>query len=277
MRMWILTTRSLLLLVLGLGCETDFEPFAENSEVFSVIGYLDTERDSQFVRVEVLQDGIFFGGPRDPLDDVEVVLEHLSTGQRFAMQDSISWFSGATVHNFWTPLRPKVGESYRITVTHRDGGQSSARVLMPSAFPTPAVGMAPACLLSGCDPTPLPVSITGVERLVAVIVTYTYQPLSGNTACGRVRVAYTNETTRTADAYRTRIDWLRDLQAENLFRFETIDLLVVSGDSEWPDVTVLDEEALFLPQFVSNIDNGVGFFGGVTRKSMSLFDTGICR
>lgn len=275
MRAW---TFILCSVVLGftLGCETEFEPFAENSSPFSVVGYLDTERDTQFVRVEVLQDGIFLGGPQDPLDDVEVVLEHLGTGQRFVMRDSLARFGGAVAHNFWAPVTPNVGEPYAITVTYEDGRQSTARVTMPSAFPDPQTGMAPACLLSGCDPTPVPVTITGVERLVAVIVTYTYQPFGGNTACGQVRVGYTNETTLAAEGYRTRIDWLRDLRAENLFRFETIDLLVVSGDAEWPDVTTLDPEELFLPQLASNIDNGVGFFGGVTRKTMRLFETGIC-
>lgn len=259
-----------------LGCETEFEPFAESSEVFSVIGYLDTERDTQFVRVEVLQDGIFLGGPDQPLGDLDVTLEHVPTGQRYAMQDSLFQFSGATVHNFWASVTPKVGEPYALTVRHQDGAQSVTHVTMPDAFPVPNIEWVPQCLGPGCDATPIPLTIAGVERLVAIVVTYAYQQSEG-ASCGRLQLTYTEAATRVTNGYRVVINWLSDMRAHSLEQFEALDVMVVSGDAEWPDVTTLDEETLFLPQTVSNIDNGVGFFGGVTRRAVAVFDNEVCR
>lgn len=264
------------LLFLVLGCETEFEPFAESSEVFSVIGYLDTERDTQFVRIEVLQDGIFLGGPDQPLGDVDVTLEHVPTGQRYAMQDSLFQFSGATVHNFWASVTPKVGEPYALIVRQQDGAESVTQVTMPDAFPVPVFGAPPLCLGRGCDATPIPLTITGVERLVAVVVTYAYRR-SGEASCVRLPVSYTEATMRVAGGYRVVISWLNDMRTQGVEQFEALEVLVVSGDAAWPDVTTLDEETLFLPQTVSNIDKGVGFFGGVTRRTVSVFDNKVCR
>ncbi len=261
-----------------LGCETTFEPFSEGGLDFSILGFLDAERDTQFVRIEPLQDGIFLGSTDQPFDDIDVTLEHVSSGHRMVMKDSIFWFSESAVHNFWTPLRPTPGETYRLTARYQDGSQSLVDVTMPDSFPLPSLINPPECLSAGCEAEPIEIHISGIDNLAAIIASYRFIPPNDTTGCELIRVSYLEEAIPAEPGYVIRINWLRDMQRLVLEGFETLDVWVAAGDPEWPDVTALDFETLLFPQTVSNIDNGVGFFGGITSKTLHVFgDARTCR
>jgi len=84
-------------------------------------------------------------------------------------------------------------------------------------------------------------------------------------------VSYLKEVIPVETGFIVRINWLRDTQRLLLEEFESLDVFVAAGDPGWPDVTVFDIETLLFPQAVSNIENGVGFFGGITSKTLHVY------
>ena len=49
------------------------------------------------------------------------------------------------------------------------------------------------------------------------------------------------------------------------------ELFVAAGGPDWPDFTQIDRETLFLPETISNLNNGIGFVGGVLTKTHRVF------
>ena len=49
---------------------------------------------------------------------------------------------------------------------------------------------------------------------------------------------------------------------------EEAQVLIAAAGPEWPDFLAIDEETLALADVVTNVENGVGFVGGVSRKTL---------
>lgn len=259
--------------LLSVGCETQFDAFEDNDQYFSITGYLDVNADTHFVRVELLRDSLFLGSK--PLD-VEVTFDHLTAGKKTTWKDSLFRFSGIPVHNFWSTDQLQPLHSYRITVTNHDNTWSSASVTLPDTFPTPTIPYERSCLdfNLGCDGQPIEINIVGVEKLATVLARYRYH-LVDLTDCVSAQKVHLHAAEPTADGYRVLIDWRTDLLSfTQAAAIDYMEVYVAAGDENWPDLTDVDFETQAIPDFISNVEQGVGFLGGIAGKTVEVYDSG---
>lgn len=255
---------AVLLLTLG-GCETTFEPFEESDLYFSVFGYLDGGAPAQFIRISPLRDTLY----ADPEKlDATVTLEHLATGQTIPLYDSTFTFpDGRVVHNFLTyePMQP--GATYRFTATRSDGAASRATVAVPEGFPDPLLdtGISP-----GSQTLPSQsMVISGVETLALLEIKYEVMGSGGKV--DQIEVSYVSRARPSGGALVVGFDAYRDLQERigDLGQCPTVvsaTVRIASASPGWPNFEDFDEETLALPGSAGNIENGVGFLGGVYVK-----------
>ena len=280
----LLSTALFLVVLFGTSaCETTFDAFEENDRFFSIVGYLDAGTDTQFVRVEPLRDSLLLGTA--PID-VEVTLEHVATGTKKIWRDSLFQFSdGVLAHNFWSLETVRPRETYRLEVKQPDGASSTALVTLPDTFPDPVprqilcLSLRSYCLESWV----LGIDVKGIKNLAAATAVYTYldpDPLAAS-KCKTRTIHYWRDATPTQDGFRIHIQWRRDLEAiasiwtahGGIPFFANLDLFIAAGNDEWPALAQLDQETLFLPDVATNVDQGVGFVGGVLSKNIHLFGT----
>ena len=271
---WLLLRLPVLLatLLLLASCDdTALDPFQESDFHFSIGGYLDGGVDTQFVRITPMRDSIALSpGPLD----ASVTLEHLATGAKTALKDSLFRYQAGVArpaeriaYNFWTaqPLEPLA--TYRMTVTRSDGAMSAATVTLPDTFPDP--------IFEGNI-----VRIQGIERLAAVQVTYWAVDLVFARVIERT-FNYLPEAFKVDDEYRVLVMRGRDEAEMSIalggvpLQTVRIDVTVAAAGPDWPDFTSIDEETFALPDVVSNVENGVGYLGGIISKTRTMFDTGI--
>jgi len=126
---------SLPALFLLTACDESFTAFEENDLVFSMYGYLDPSRETQWLRVTPIR--ISVETAPGPVDAV-VTIEEVETGRIIVMSDSLFSYrpldpSGADIyaHNFSTSEPIREGFSYRVAATRSDGAISTATVLVP--------------------------------------------------------------------------------------------------------------------------------------------------
>lgn len=248
-------------------CETSFEPFQEGDLVFSMYGYLDGgEADTQFVAVTPVRDTLFASA--DPIDAV-VTSENLDTGERSTWRDSVFTFAnGLAGHVFWTtmPIRPT--ERYRLTVTRSDGATSHATVTIPDTLGS---------LLLQDNITrsnPIPrfqrITASGAANLAELKIIYTLVfPQDG-----RVEVAeftYLADLRQTNDQFSATVDTYGDV----LTRFgerscphaEKVEVFVATAGEAWPPFFRLDPETRALPTVGRNVEDGLGFVGGIVSRT----------
>jgi len=262
------------------GCESDFEVFGESDAYFSVFGVLDASADTQWVRIEALQDSLLYD--TRPLN-AEVTLASLTSGRRVTLQDSLfSFIGGARAFNFWTtePIRPL--ESYRLTVERFDGATSAVNVTLPDSFPDPLINVFPFSLIN------LPVSgnvcattfemTIRMERIAALQITYHVPTRRGTIR--EYEVSYVRRAEQFAsDLYIVIVTWVddlkelaaldRDISITDLLNLQGVDLLVASAGPNWPENS-LNDETVALPGAVTHIENGFGFLGGVYSKRLEI-------
>lgn len=261
-------------------CDTSFEVFGESDAHFSLFGVLDAASDTQWVRVESLQDSLLLD--TKPLDAV-VAMTHLASGRRVTWRDSLFRFiGGAAAYNVWTdePIAPLA--TYRLAATRSDGATSVVTVTLPDTFPDPEINVYPFSLIN------LPISgnvcattfemVIRLERLAALQITYHVPTARG--AVRRYSVSYVLKAERAANgSFEVIVPWVEDLRElaaldrdiglDELLGLSAVDLLVASAGPDWPD-NALDDETVALPGAVTHVENGFGFVGGVVSKRLSI-------
>lgn len=263
------------------GCETSFDVFGESDTYFSLHGFLDASADTQWVRIEALQDSLLIN--TRPLDAV-VTLTHLATGRTSTWHDSLfQYVEGATAYNYWSadPILPL--ETYRLQVERSDGASSAVTITLPDAFPDPFINFPPFSIIN------LPVSgnvcarefdmIIRTERLAALQFTYHVPTLRPNVT-RRHSVSYIPLAERVdTNLYEVTVSWVDDLlelatldpdiRLNQLLQLEAVDLLVAAAGPNWPD-NALSDETVALPGTITHIEQGFGFVGGVVSKRLSI-------
>lgn len=265
------------LLFLG-ACDTTFDPFERSPLEYSVMGYLDASADTQYVRIERLRDSLLIGsGPVD----VSVTLEVLESGDKYIWKDSLFRFSNVMVHNFWTDADIEVGQSYRLEVDPLNGKPIIASVIsLPDSFSAPSARELECMNLSlDCgEYWILPVDITGIDRLAAFSAVYHIPDYARPSGCKTIRVSYWRDVVATPGGFRGDIQWKRDLELlASRFagfanpHFAMFEVFVAAGGPDWPDFAGIDQETLFLPEVFTNVENGIGFVGGVVSRTHRFF------
>lgn len=275
-RVFSILLAGMLMAPLAGACDYPFDPFQENTiGPFTIFGTLDLSADTQWIRVMPIRQQIL-AGPA-PID-ATVTLENVGTGQVATLHDSLFNFADQGLntigyaHNFWTdePLEP--GASYRLTATRSDGEATTADVRMPTE---PSIS--------------LEYGVTDREggkllnwiRLRADYVVYldlvysvwntvqrrpgdpvsVHQQPSQLSSPGVFSYLVPHDTLRRAPPFHD----MRRLQAR-----------VVVADSGWPYVPGLSATEVAVPgKLPTNVENGLGFVGGVTTWSFPILNCGV--
>ena len=263
---------TLLAAVLLGSCNTDFNPIQENDFHFSVFGFLDAAADSQFIRITPLRDSIALT-PGRPLD-ATVTLEHPASGRKTTFRDSLFTFqtdlAERIAYNFWSAEPIEHDAIYRLAVTRSDGAASTATITMPPAFPDPEL------LLPEQRGTPsisftAAIRIAGVERLADLRIVFTYrQPGQGPETANTLTLSYLDRLTTLPTglgvAFRPYNDFFSSVSGCPIV--DDVQVLIAAAGPDWPDFLSLDDETLALADVVTNVENGVGFIGGVSSKKL---------
>lgn len=271
----------LLVLLLASGCETAFDPFDESDRSISVMGYLDVNADTQFVRVELLRDSLLLGSRPDL--DVEVSLKNQLTGETSEWQDSLFQFGeDVFVHNYWSTAQLMPGNPYQFVVEPATGPALVSNLTMPGPFTLAALPEI-TCFTLARDCVDLPffqLDFEDLDRVAAMLAIYRYPDFDRPKGCKELRIHYWEDVEQASFGSSIVINWRDDLtKLVSAWpdipvdpTFATMDIFVGAGGPEWPDFVGIDRETLFLPEIFTNIENGIGFLGGVLTSSIRLYD-----
>ena len=248
------------------GCSTELEPFAPADITFTILGYLDTDADTQYVRIVPLRKVV----QRDERDsiDARVTTTHIETGETETWTHNLIRFADSSYgHMFSSALDVRPGGTYNIDVRRSDGASASAQTRVPER-PGDPDSVFGAQNESGSF---APLYWPGVTRVIDLDVTYTF-------VSGAVTFRYVDDDLGYAP---TSTDWRIDLKYEDdrreisrIFGSGRLPLLSVhvrlatpSLDWEPPD-GVWDRDVLIQPGTFSNVDGGLGWFGSVSRTTV---------
>lgn len=280
----------LLACVLGLaallaGCETNVDPFTEARRPFTIWGYLEAQADTQFVRVFPIEKRI--GMDRSGPIDARVVSTDLTTGEQRVWTDSVITFGPGNVgHVFWSEFRPQSGRRYRLEVSRSDGEMSHAEVRVP----------APLEVTLPDSPTDfkIPVRILGEDlNLVGLGVKYVGVPAfpanpwpagtpSPPAIVFPVKISYFEKLQPISGGLYFQIDMKEDYLAiqEEYQRnclpkdmvLQRMEFEFLSANDAWtPPGGIFDPEVVVEPGAMSNVENGLGFFGAAQSVSVRWF------
>lgn len=257
------------------GCSNTFEPLQENDQYyFSIYGYLDASADTQWVRIMPVRDSLMY----QPGEiDASVTLEELESGETVTLSDSLVHFSNNRYsHNFWTtyPLEPST--TYRLKAERSDGATSHTTVDLPADFSTPI-----AYIWEPDDFTPDRIEVEGVEQLADVQVIYQSQGR-------RFPMNHIEDTVVVPNgSYKVYIRPWEDIETigtdlgEQLkIPNENRKIFVASATNDFPDFATIKDIIPTLPGGVSNVENGLGYVGGIVSKTIpyrSCFDDNLNR
>jgi hypothetical protein len=249
------------------GCEFSVDPLQENDQYhFSMYGYLDASADTQWVRVMPIRDSLFYE-PK-PLD-ATVTLTNSASGETVDMNDSLfSYVQGVYTHNFWTTVDIEPAETYRITAESTEGKEASSNVevTLPEDFPTPLVVMA----RDRQSDKPDRIYINGLEKVADVQTVYHVAANSGGSTL--YTVPHLKDTSRTTSGgYVAVIDREEEQQKVNNFIANPVlkkQIFVAAGGPDYPKLARIEQSVVVLPEGISNVENGVGFVGGIVSKTV---------
>jgi hypothetical protein len=246
------------------------------------MGYLDTDADTQAIRVVPLRASIDRSEPL-PID-VTVVSTH--GAEQIVWRDSlIRYFDRTYGHVFWAPFKAEPEETYRIDVTRSDGHTVFAQTVVPEVPVEP--GEAHGALNETAKFAP--VYFPGVTNVIDVDVTYTVFPTGcqgGTPPPPEQAVRY---TIRYVGGDRGRFidgEWQvllnleddRDILEVVLAPFGNpacitlydLEVRIAVPDAQWePPGGVWDPEVIAQPGVFSNVNGGFGFFGSVSRSTVN--------
>lgn len=249
------------------GCDESLDPLLENDRYFfSVNGYLDVSADTQWVRVMPVRESI---NPPTDLPVPSVTLEHVESGETVAMNDSLFHYAdGRVVLNYWTTMDILPENTYQLTVEGADGKTSYAETTLPEDYPLPFFTQPE----FGADI----LIVTGVEQLADIQVVYHIQ-FDVSEVISRISYPHLQMSIQAqSSVYRIPIEAgdLRAQLTEAYCNFSVIErnVFVASGGPGWPDFVTLDRHTIAIPDYLSNIENGLGFFGGIISKTFPYID-----
>ncbi len=261
------------------GCESAVDPYVGTTEPYTLWGVMNSDADTQLVRVFSIEREPGIDRPGDI--DAAVSSTDLTTGEHVEWRHrEVTFEEGETGHVFWAPFRPQHGHDYRLEVVRSDGSRSTADVTVP-----PPVEIE---LNTAVERSTLPVRIIGdAPHIIGVEVRYEANNLPPETAwpldrkahppvTHPVDVSYQDEVQRVEDGWAFDIKMQRDYEiVQSEYEgaclvtagapgivLRRVELRLVAADSAWyPPDGIFDPEVLIQPNALSNVENGFGFFG----------------
>ncbi len=257
----------LLMILLG-GCEEQFVPVQENERhFFSVNGYLDASADTQWVRVMPVRETLI---QESGLPVPKVTLQHVGSSESAVMQDSLFHFTdGRYAYNFWTTMPVQPEETYHLTIEGQDERISSAETTLPKDFPAPQFREPE----FGADI----LLVEEVERLADIQVFFRIRFTETGNEFHASFPYLTYSVHISPETYRIPINpefakqHIMDMHCD--IRVLKREIFIAAGGPDWLDFLSLDKHTIALPDGVSNIENGVGYFGGIISKTFPYINT----
>ena len=111
------------------GCETEINGLNEEKGIYSIYGYLDLKKDTNFVRIKNLNTPLT-ATSSDSID-AKVTLKNLANGNTSVLKDSVVEFDGVKTHNFMTTEDLQPDTEYQVKVQRSDGRSLSATASTP--------------------------------------------------------------------------------------------------------------------------------------------------
>ncbi|MEX0647884.1 MAG: hypothetical protein WEA56_10410 [Balneolaceae bacterium] len=248
------------------GCEP-FEPLQENERhFFSVNGVLDASADTQWVRVMPVRESL---NMEPGLPVPAVTLQHPESGDSVTMNDSlVDYRDGRYAYLFWTTMEVHPEQTYHLTV-EGDGQTSRAEATLPEDFPVPE--------FRNPEFNGDILLVEQVKHLADVQVIYRLRFDGSGEIFEWVFPHLQNSAFIPPDTYRASINagTMRTKIIESYCGFTVTErtVFVAAGGPDWPDFISLDKYTVTLPDGdYSNIENGVGFFGGIISKTFPYVD-----
>jgi hypothetical protein len=249
------------------GCEEALEPMQPNERYFySVNGFLDASADTQWIRVMPVRESIT---PSTAIQEIPVViLEHLESGEVTTMKDSTFILGDNRVLlNYWTTMEILPEQTYRIMIEGPDERISSAETTIPEDYPLP--------FFSQPEFNADILIVREVEKLADVQVIYQIEMYNGVTF--EIRYALLENSVRAQETlYRIPIEAseleIRLMTSYCDFTVLERNVFVASGGPGWPEFVSMDRHTIALPDYISNVENGVGFLGGIISKTFPYID-----
>lgn len=259
-------------------CNEPFQPLQENDSVsFSMFGYLDASADTQRVRIIPLREQVesFLEKP-----EMKVTIKNMQSNESAVMTSSLTPFylpTGYNAINSITPMDIEFGQTYQLTAERPDGATSTVDVTIPEDFPAPEVHYIDN---TGCLVT---LKTSGVENLADVQYRMRIRiRRPGLDFVTNISAPYRHRTfLESAGRFSTTIN-VRSARTNAFERFgnfpenTTVDILeryffVATGGPGWTEIeqnASVDELIFGLPNFISNVENGVGYMFGIVSKSI---------
>jgi hypothetical protein len=270
------------LVALGGGCDSSFEPYKKSERSFSLFGIIDAGSQRHPVLVEPLQDDRPFTA--DSTIDATGTITNVETGREVALERQRRQIGGGFRHNFIVKMKPQRGATYRLTVRPSDGKASTATLTMPNSAPRLSL-IARETVDEGMDLRAI-VEETGQDRLLFLIVNYRVRikpkrqrpdapPPEPFEAI--LTAQYGTEASRTDTGYSTVLDWKSDVKEAYEGQSATsATLLAINAragivHSSAPEYGGLTYDELFeLGTAPSNVENGYGYVAGTASDGASV-------
>ncbi len=269
----------LIITALG-GCDDAFiDPFNNDGRYYTVYGFLDESKNFSFgarqaIRViPVTRRAARITSPTSAEADFDgrVFLTDLNLEQTREIPRELREVQpGVWAHIFETTLFVQPNHVYRLEVQRSDGIVTSAETRVP-ATSSMRIEQDPPVVNSDSTVITQEIQIAGAQSLWEVDVIY-YTGAGGCFNATPNPVSYGRTGALDGDAWRLQLNISEDVAAVRPNINTTICAMGLRAkvlDDQWvlPDGP-LDAEALTLPQNLTNVENGYGFFG-----SMGLFQT----
>ena len=116
------------------GCEVAFDPIEASTRYYSLSGYLDTEADTQWVRVEPLDATV-----EPSSDPIDAVVTLVGPGGSARMAQRVVRPGPRVSHLFWTTADVAPGAVYTVVARRPDGAETRATVRTPAPDPPPTL------------------------------------------------------------------------------------------------------------------------------------------
>jgi hypothetical protein len=249
------------------GCDTSVQPFAEDRGLYSVYGLFTLSQDTHFVRVRSLNDPPADDSVR-PLD-ATVTLENRTTGRTEMLEDSVVVFEGEPTHNFRVTQAIQPGASYRLTVERSDGRATRADLTMP---PVTQVQVDPDSVLPCATSARLTFENVPAPRFVEVsarlvvdeeIHWVSLGPARPNPG-GRLVIGYGASSLVSKVVPQQVLDAIGDPRAYcQLLDDKELRIAYTHYGPDWPADSIRTDPT------ASTVDNGLGFFGGLRRDTLT--------
>ena len=258
-------------------CDQSIEPFVGDPRPYTLWGFLDAHADTQRVRVFTIEDRL--GTDRSGPIDAVVTSTNEATGEtREWIDEEVEFSDGSMGHVFYSAFQAEYEHTYRLEVRRSDGATSTARVTIP-----PPVTVE---LVDARNRIVVPVFIHGKPpNLVDVNVLYEAAtlppanpwPPGSPTPQGfvvPVTVSYAGLEEPTADGWafevHIRNDFLKvqeeftlNCLSEDHIGLRRVRFQFLAASEAWaPPGNSYDPNLLIEPGTFSNVENGLGFFGG---------------